>query len=944
MKSAFFKFSKFKLIEPNNILIYFRLPNFLALRFKERLLNLLQIRENEWWLVRQLFFQQFYSGAGIALFFTSAFALFLQKFGITQLPKILIASSFALWLTGVVYEKLEHHIKLKWLILYINIFIAVAILVFRIVGDYTDSLWFYFLMLVWYNVLYLLSSLDFWGLASLLFDVRQSKRLFGIISAGDIPAKFVGYSAAVVIAPIVGTSNLLVVGAGMVLCSLFYWNRLRINGHLDLHIEHSHEHKTKNDSLLMLVKNFFQNNLVLNLAILSFLIMSTFTIINFTFYSEVKSHVHDDLMLATYIGSFLAFSRGIAIVMKLFFTNRITNALGIRGSLLITPVALILLFIPIFIFPTIGIGNNIVILVFGLLSITNDVLRSSIQTPVFLTVMQPLRVNVRLRAHNIVKGVMDPFAFFFCGVLLLAMLKIKHEVDLMFLCYVLAGLLMLSVAWIFIVDKEYVKMLLEALKNRYFSGKDANLQDSKTLEFLADRIITSEATEAIVILNFVKDNSSSQAILIIQNALKHQSVEVVIEAVKTIERLKVKTLVTELNQILKQSENHRLLCETVKAVYAIDNASDLTSYINESNNELKAAAIVGMLRNEKSRAYAQEHVLQLANSGTRESKLLVLAIMQEAKDTSFANHLLSLLKDENEEIVLAAIKTAGYMHVTKVTIELLNKFIENSFENEVLEALTIQGSIALDAIEEVLTKSNLSIIQQNKLIAVIGRCNTNESKKILLILLQRLPLSRIVIINALYQSGYKSEAKNNKQFESYCNEYLFEAAKIVNVLDLIESDKQYVHLKQALNLELIAYRNVLLNLFSFMYPSEKINQVRSTFQLNKKDGVANALEIIDVTVIKDLAQKFIAVYDTAVIHYKVLEVKKAFGNISFTLHDWFNEVLNPESIKYNSWTKSCAVYEIRGNDLTAYRPLIKQLLFSSNPMVKQTAEYVLSNQ
>ena len=913
------------------------------MRFKERLLNLLQIRENEWWLVRQLFFQQFFSGAGIALFFTSAFTLFLQKIGITQLPKILIASAFALWLTGVIYEKLEHYIKLKWLILYINIFIALTILVFRIVGDYTDSFWFYFLMLVWYNVLYLLSSLDFWGVAALLFDVRQSKRLFGIISAGDIPAKFVGYSAAVVIAPVVGTSNLLVVGAALVLYSLFYWNRLRVNGHLDLHIEHSHEHKTKNDSLLMLVKNFFQNNLVLQLAILSFLIMSTFTIINFTFYSEVKSRVHDDFMLATYIGSFLAFSRGIAIIMKLFFTNRITNALGIRGSLLITPVALILLFVPVFIFPAKAVGNNIVILIFGLLSITNDVLRSSIQTPVFLTVMQPLRANVRLRAHNIVKGVMDPFAFFFCGSLLLAMLKIKHGVDLMFLCYVLSALLLLSVAWIFIVDKEYVKMLLEALKNRYFSGKDSNLQDSKTLEFLSAKIINSEATEAIVILNFVKDNSSPQAVLIVQNALKHQSVEVVIEAVKTIERLKVTTLIAELNQILKQSENHKLVCETVKATYAIDNTIDLSTYINQNNNELKAAAIIGMLRNEKSRSYAHEQVILLANSGTLESKLIVLAIMKVAKDSAFTGLLLSLLKDANQEIILTAIKTAGHVHNTQVTKELLNNYIRGIFEKEVLEALTLQGSVALDAIEDLVTQDSLSISKKNKLIAVIGRCNTTESKKILLILLQRLPLSRIVIINALYQCGFKSEFKNNKQFENYCNDYLFETAKIVTVLHLLDADDRYLQLKQALIIELTAYRSVLLNLFSFMYPSEKINQVRNTFQLNKKNGIANALEIIDVTVVKDLAQKFIAIYDTAAIHYKVLEVKKAFGSFNFSIHDWFNEVLNSESAKYNSWTKSCAVYEIKDADLIAYKPLIKQLVFSNNPMVKQTAEFALAS-
>ncbi len=913
------------------------------MRFKERLLHLLQIRENEWWLVRQLFFQQFYSGAGIALFFTSSFALFLQKFGIAQLPKVLIASAFALWLTGIIYQKLEHLFKLKWLILFINVFIALSILAFRVVGEYTDSALFYFFMLLWYNVLYLLSSLDFWGMASLLFDVRQSKRLFGIISAGDIPAKFLGYSSAALIVPLVGTSNLLVVGAIFVFISLFYWNRIRLHGHLDVHIEHNHEHRVATNSLPKLVKNFFQNNLVLQLAILSFLIMSTFTIINFAFYSEVKSHIHDEGMLATYIGTFLGAKYAIAIIMKLFFTNRITNALGIRGSLLVTPVTLVILFIPIFILPAMGIGNNIELLVFGLLSIINDVLKSSIQTPVFLVVMQPLRVNVRLKAHNIVKGVMDPFAFFFCGVLLMVMLKVEQEVDLMFLCYVLSALLIASIVWIFIVDKEYVKMLLEALRNRYFSGKDANLQDVKTLEFLAEKIETSEATEAIVILNFVKDNSTPTAVLIVQNALKHNSVDVVIEAVKTVERLKISSLIEELNTILQQSDNHKLHCECLKAMYSISDEMDLDAYSNHPNNELKGAAIIGMMRNEKSRHFAQQQVLQLVNSATLENKLIALEIIHDSKDTAFTTTLLSLLNDPEEEVVIAAIKSSGQMHNTKITEALLGKFSVTNYEKELTEALTAQGAIAINTIEENLATSQFSFTQQNKLIAIIGKSNNKESKKVLLILLQRLPQNRNTIINALYQSNFKVDASNSKQFENYCKVYLKEAAEIIHVIDLIDSDNRFRNLKQALHIELVAYRNTLLNLFSFMYPTDKITRVRSAFQLNKKDGTANALEIIDVTLSKELAQKFIAIYDTAAANYKIMEVKKAFGIINYSLDDLFCELLKVDSIKYNNWTKSCAIYEIKGHDLITYKAMIKELTTSANAMVKQTAEYALLN-
>ncbi len=43
-----------------------------------------------------------------------------------------------------------------------------------------------------YRIIYLLTNLEFWGVSAVVFDTRQSKRLFGVISSGDMPAKALG--------------------------------------------------------------------------------------------------------------------------------------------------------------------------------------------------------------------------------------------------------------------------------------------------------------------------------------------------------------------------------------------------------------------------------------------------------------------------------------------------------------------------------------------------------------------------------------------------------------------------------------------------------------------------------------------------------------------------------------------------------------------------------
>ena len=82
---------------------------------------------------------------------------------------------------------------------------------------------------------------------------------------------------------------------------------------------------------------------------------------------------------------------------------------------------------------------------FGAAAIAVEVLRTTITNPVFLTVMQPLNPNARAKAHAIVKGIMDPFAFLFAGVLLIFINSMKPGNELLILCYILG---FFTVSWI----------------------------------------------------------------------------------------------------------------------------------------------------------------------------------------------------------------------------------------------------------------------------------------------------------------------------------------------------------------------------------------------------------------------------------------------------------------------------------------------------------------
>ena len=208
-------------------------------------LKILNVYPHEWNVVKRLYLFQFLQGAGLAFFFTSAFAQFLERFPITELPWVMVYSAVLLWIAGWLYTRLEHTLKFRGFNVTIILVMAASMLLLWIANYKLAEDWFFYVLMAWFNVLYLLNNLQFWGIAALLFDLRQSKRLFAVISAGDIPAKFIGYTLALIFVPYTGAQNLLLMGTVCILVSIPFFRSIIKSGHLEAHHEAHKKSKPK---------------------------------------------------------------------------------------------------------------------------------------------------------------------------------------------------------------------------------------------------------------------------------------------------------------------------------------------------------------------------------------------------------------------------------------------------------------------------------------------------------------------------------------------------------------------------------------------------------------------------------------------------------------------------------------------------------------------------
>ena len=911
------------------------------------LLHILNVRPSEWKLVKRLFLYQFFQGAGLAFFFTSAFAMFLDRFHIEELPVVMIYSSVLLWGAGFVYSKLETRMKITTLARYLTVFMAVSFLVFRL-GVFVFPPSFLYWMLAWFNVLYLLNNLEFWGIASLLFDVRQSKRLFGLISAGDIPAKFIGYTLALLTVGYIGTANLIWAGFVCMLASLpSLLNIEKSEGHINHHHK-QHHHEPVNlpnaaHPVTRLIRDFTENVLIRRIAIITVIASATFMIVNFAFYAKVKESVHSDVQLAQFIAFFFAVARVVALFVKVIFTGRLINRLGIIRSLMITPVLMILLVLGVILTQQSILTNAGTIYMFGAMAIVVDILRS-INTPVFLTLMQPLSTHERLRAHTITKGIMDPFASLFSGLLLLGIIRFEHDVHLPSLNYILVILGVLWIVGIYRIHQEYLHTLLKTISNRFFHNSEFSVTDPTALEWLKEKLSRGTETEARNILKMLSERQEPHVNTIILQALDHPSDQIKTLAIRLSSQRSIQHSEEKLRTILFSGADPELKAEVIKALCKINmDEKEVLDFIDNEHPMVQQAAITGLLQHGKleDRGITLDYFHTLVHSEDVSLRKNAAIILKELRDPHYKPDLITLLRDPDPGVSFEAYIAAGKTGDEELLQTVINQL--DHHEKYVLESLYTAGEQALPVIESFIFSRKCTHWQLEKLIRLIGNIGGEKAHLLLLELLNHFYDNAQLIIKTLYLSNFKAHQKYHHFFEVQIRGYLSYCAGILYMQKLLAPNERKYHvLIHSLELELNNARDTLLFIFSLMYDREKIKDVRAAFRSGKKEAIANAMEIIEMTVKKETANYFNTIFETSDLDHKVYSLRKLFLSGFFTnVENILITILQQEIYGYENWTKACSLYTSKKQQVPVTKDLITRYVGAEHPLLREVARFAI---
>ena len=719
--------------------------------------SLFQVRPGEGRLVVLLLAHSFLIGCARIFTRTAGYALFLGQFNARALPYVYIGISILAILASFGYLKLSGRVSLSKLLLFTAAFLALASLGLRIGLGLTRAGWLVFLLPIWYEVMFTLSNLEFWNLAGRLCDVRQGKRLFGMIGAGEQTAIIIGGFLVPALVAWIGTPNLLLLAAGafvgvlavVIVTGRFFGKALGAP---------ASENRPAESAEAAANSPWRDRYITLLFGAFGLLIVSYFFIDNI-FYTLATLQYPGASQLAAFIGPFFAVIALLTLLSQTFLTGPIVNRFGVRIALLISPVCLGLL-AGSAVLAGIGLAAALFFWLIALLKMFDLTAVMAIDEPVIKILYQPLPANQRVRATTVVEGFIYPLAIGVAGVGLSVLTGPLHSKVLPLLCV----LLFILAAWLvlgLLLGRQYFVVLMQALARRRLTAVSVAIDDASNRAVLLRALASPNAGVVIYALNMLEEGQPEAFQAALPGLLAHPEPEVRLDVLQRIERLRLLAAVPQVRPCASSDPSPAVRAaamRTLALTCGTDGVCEVCPYLADADPQVSLGAMVALLCGSEGEPFrtAEARLRELAAEGPAQ-RILACRVLGEV--TCWRDDLLlaQLLEDRDLDVRRAALAAAGKLGLPAAWPAAVSALALPRLRRTAVVALAGGGEAALPTIASAFQQPGQSRDVLAGLARACGRIGGERAAHVLLAHIGAPGDSvRNCILDALRQCGYQA--------------------------------------------------------------------------------------------------------------------------------------------------------------------------------------------
>ena len=268
---------------------------------------------------------------------------------------------------------------------------------------------------LWVALFGVLAASQFWMMASLVFDVRQAKRLFGPIGAGAIAGGIAGGYLATIIAGSFGIRALLFVAIAalvpVMLISIYVWRNYISRQMSQLSRKKKTSQLRESPHRLILESR----HLLLLCGIIATSVI-TAKLVDYQFSALAAERYADEDQLTAFFGFWFSTFNVIGLGIQLLLTQRIVQRMGVAGALMFLPAGLSIGAVAMFFAPGLGAA------IFSRL--TDGSLKQSLHRAGVEMLFLPVSTAVKGRIKTYIDVLIDSVAGGMGGLLLLLLVDV----------------------------------------------------------------------------------------------------------------------------------------------------------------------------------------------------------------------------------------------------------------------------------------------------------------------------------------------------------------------------------------------------------------------------------------------------------------------------------------------------------------------------------------
>ena len=908
------------------------------------------VRPEEGGRVVLLFAVSFSIGLCRVFFDSTSNALFLSSFDISALASVYMIGAVVTTLLGVTYARLEPRVPPAFLLVGTLVIICATLGGLTVALLVTGSRWLAMVLMVWKECLDIILNLVFWATAGFLFDVREGKRLFGLIAGGEILAKILGGLVVPLVAETVGTAGLMTLATLGLTGGLLALIRIvrRFRGHFGAgegHAPGGHEgqHAEARAPLRQLIAQPYIRLFLLLCVVAT----AGINLFDFVFFDKVENAFHDEHQLAAFFGVFFAVVGVLNLIANVFVSGRLLARYGLRLGVPLLPAAVLGGI-------TLALGSSFlhgVPLAFFWITVGTklmlDVLRNSVDLPVARVLYQPLSSRDRLRVQTVRESICEPVATGIVGALLLVLTGVAGftGVDVSWILAVVLGV------WIAVaigLTRLYVGVLGSAIAKRRFGTGEIGLVDNTSLDLLVRRLESPIPSEAIFCLDLLKDNESPHLIPALRRALDHPVAEVRTHALGLIEQGNLSRLLPETRRRLQVEPDRRVKAAALATLCAIGDTQvfdEVAPFVEDADPELRQGAMIGLLRSGgiDGILLAGEALNRMMCSPEPSARAMAARILGDVGIASFHRPLNRLIADEDQEVRRAAIMAAGKLKVSTLAPRLIEILGVPALSYAAAQALAACGPVILPALEQAFAEAAADPELQGRIARICGRIGGERPIDFLKAAIPAADAEvRDDIFAALYQAGYRAEDADERLVRELILQEVDHAAWLYNAMGCLGRDPQLVPLHAALEAEARLRRDRILRLLAFLYARATIEDARIGLDSSVSDHRAIAIELIDNIVSRDISRFILPLIESLAPAERSAKLNALHPQPTLDVAPMLAVIIVQRQRRWSMWTRATAVQAAGLLRLAQLEGELGQVVDDPFPVIRETAGWSLA--